>query len=135
MEVVTSDNGLGEQAKAVIANHEDNCRRCDLEAVMTNVSDDVVVLVSDTPLIEGRAAFENFYRDLLDLGCWEFLHHYSGTDVVGGTVILRGVSRGTFTPKQGDSEPIDNNFLLTLRQENGVFKVWRGAFTPASAAG
>jgi ketosteroid isomerase-like protein len=135
MELALSDNELVEQAKTVIANHEDNCRRCDLEAVLINVSDDVVVLASEAPLIEGRAAFENFYRDLLDMGCWDFLHHYSGTDVVGGAVILRGVSRGTFTSKHGDSEPIDNNFLLTLRQENGVFKIWRGAFAPASAAG
>ena len=130
-----SDNEMIEQAKAIIANHEDNCRRCDLEAVMTNVSDDVVLLASSTPLIEGRAAFENFYRDLLDMGCWDFLHHYNGADVIGGVVILRGVSRGTFTPSQGDPEPIDNNFLLALRKENGVFRVWRGAFAPTSAAG
>jgi ketosteroid isomerase-like protein len=105
-----------------------------LEAVLTNVADDVVVLASEAPLIEGRYAFEDFYRDLLNRGCWDFLHHYSGTDVVGDTVTLRGVSKGTFKPTEGESEPIDNNFLLTLRQKNGVFKIWRAAFAPTSPA-
>ena len=54
--MATSEEELVEQAKAVVASHEDNCRRCDLEAVLTNVADDVVVLASEAPLIEGRTS-------------------------------------------------------------------------------
>ena len=62
--MATSDNELVEQAKVVISNHEDNCRRCDLEAVMTNVSDDVVVLVSRsvTPLQTRTSAFRRWEK-------------------------------------------------------------------------
>lgn len=119
-------------AKAVIATHEEFSRAGDLAGVLTNVADDIVLVVPNTPLVEGKAAFEKVYSNMFGMGQWVFVHDYSGADVVGDVVILHGVARGTFTPTAGDSSPIENNFLIVLKRYGDSFKVWRGAFGPAS---
>lgn len=119
-------------AKAVIASHEDLSRAGDLAGVLTNIADDIVLIVPNTPLVEGKSAFEEVYANMFGMGQWDFKHHYSGEDVIGDVVVLYGVARGTFTPTDGDSSPIKNNFLIALKRIGDTFKVWRGAFAPAS---
>jgi ketosteroid isomerase-like protein len=119
-------------AKAVIASHEQLCRDGDLAGVLTNIADDVVMVVPNTPLVAGKAAFEQVYSNLFSMGRWDFEHDYSGAEVVDDVVILHGVSRGTFTPDEGDPSAIENNFLLMLKRSGESLKVWRGAFGPVS---
>lgn len=121
-----------EAAKAVIASHEQLSRAGDLVGVLTNIADDIVLVVPGTPLVEGKKAFEAVYSSLFGMGRWDFEHDYSGAEVVGDVVILHGVARGTFTPNEGDASPIENNFLLLLKRSGDSFKVWRGGFGPAS---
>ena len=119
-------------AKAVIASHEQFCREGDLAGVLTNIADDVVLVVPNTPLVAGRASFEQVYSDLFIMGRWDFDHDYSGADVVGDVVIFYGVARGTFTPNEGESSLLENNFLLIAKHSGGSLELWKGGFGTAS---
>jgi ketosteroid isomerase-like protein len=121
-----------ERAKAVIASHEQFSRDGDLGGILTNVADDIVLVVPNAPLVEGKEAFQGVYSSLLSMGCWDFVHDYSSAEVVDHVVILHGVARGTFTPNEGNPSPIENNFLLLPKRVGKSFVIWRGAFGPAS---
>jgi len=121
-----------EAAKAVIASHERLSRDGDLAGVLTNIADDIVLVVPNAPLVVGKAAFEEVYSNLFNMGRWDFKHDYSGAEVVDDVVILHGVARGRFTPNEGAPSPIENNFLLILKRSGNSFRVWRGGFGPAS---
>jgi ketosteroid isomerase-like protein len=131
IEVVLMNEAV-DKAKAVIASHEEFTRTGDLAGILSNVADDIVLLAPNVPLVSGLSDFKHLYGDLIDMGIWDFTHEYAGSSVVDDVVILHGVARGTFTPSSGDPAPILNNFLLMLRQDGASFKVWRGAFGPAS---
>jgi ketosteroid isomerase-like protein len=119
-------------AKAVIASHEQLCRNGDLAGVLSNIADDIVLVVPNAPLVEGKAAFGDVYSKLFSMGRWDFEHDYSGAEVIDDIVILHGVARGTFTPNEGEPSPLENNFLLMLKRSGNSFRVWRGGFGPAS---
>lgn len=84
-----------EDAREVIRSHEAYTGAGDLDGVMSNAADDLVVLVPDAPLIEGKDAFREFYSGPLAMGRWEFVHEYDGAAVTGDAVVLHGVARGT----------------------------------------
>ncbi len=131
---MTHDASAIDEAKTVIASHEQFAKAGDLDGIMTNVADDVVMLAPDAPLVQGRDAFREFYTGLLGLGQWDFGHDYEGTEVVDDTVLLHGIARGTLTLNDGDTTPLANNFLLVLRrQADGRLRFWRGAFAPSGA--
>ncbi len=122
-----------EDAKAVIASHEQYCRAADLENVMTNIAGDIVVLAADAPLVQGAEAFREFYTELFRMGHWDFGHDYSGAEVIGDMVFLHGVAPGTFTTRDGVATEFRNNFIHVLRPgQDGALRVWRAAFAPAS---
>ncbi len=122
---------LIDQAKAVIANHEGNVAAADLDAIMSNMASDVVVLASDAPLVEGAAACRAMYAGLLQMGSWEFGHDYHGADVIDGAAVLHGVSRGSLTLPDGSLQPLVNNFVMVLKRDHdGRLKAWRVAFAP-----
>ncbi len=128
-----TDSQLVEEAKAVIASHEDYAEAGDLEGVMTNVHPGVLVLTVDAPLVVGAEAFREFYAGLLSMGTWRFTHDYEGENVIEGVVELFGVARGTLTLPDGSAVPFANNFLLQLRRgEDGTLKVWRASFAPTA---
>lgn len=136
MELVPAPTGaeIVEEAKAVIASHEDYAGAGDLAGVMTNVHPDVLVLTAGAPLIRGAAAFREFYAGLLSAGAWDFTHDYHGSGVVGDVVELFGVASGSMTPHGGTAAPFANNFHLQLRRdESGRLKVWRASFAPTLA--
>ena len=131
---MTHDASAVDEAKAVIASHEQFTKAGDLDGIMTNVADDIVMFAPDAPLVQGSDAFREFYTGLLGLGQWDFRHDYEGAEVIGDTVLLHGIARGTLTPNDGDTTPLANNFLLVLRrQADGKLRVWRGAFAPSGA--
>ncbi len=131
---MTHDASAVDEAKAVIASHEQFAKAGDLDGIMTNVADDVVMLAPDAPLVQGGDAFREFYTGLLRLGQWDFGHDYEGAEVVDDTVLLHGIARGTLTLNDGDTTPLANNFLLVLRrQADGRLRFWRGAFAPSGA--
>ena len=121
-----------EQAKAVLASHEALVRSADLDGILQNMSEDVVALAPDAPLVVGREATRQLYVGMLGMGVWDMTHHYDGADVVGDLVILYGVARGSLTPEGGVAAEFANNFILTLRKEtDGNYRVWRAAFAPS----
>lgn len=120
-------------AKDVIASHERYAGAADLDGVMSNVADDIVALAPGSPLVLGRQAFREFYRGFLAMGRSEFGHDYDGATVVGDTVLLHGVARGTLTPTGGEPTKFANNFLLVLKkQADGKLRFWRIAFAPSA---
>ena len=120
------------EAKAVIRSHEEFAMAGDLDGVLTNVADDIVVLAGGVPLVEGRDAFREFYRAIVDMGEQDFGHDYSGAEAIGDLVVLHGISRGTIT-HGAEVIPFENNFIHTLRRgDDGRFRIWRAAFAPAS---
>ncbi len=120
------------QAKAVIRSHEEYMAAGDLDAVMTNMAEDVVMVAPDSPLIEGKDAMRAIYTSFIAMGQWEFGHDYSGAEAIGDLVMLHGIARGSLTPPEGDPVPLANNFMLTVRRDDtGTFRLWRGAFAPS----
>lgn len=116
-------------AKAVLSSHEENLGRGDLDAIMSNMADDVVLVAPGAPPLAGTDACRGLYVDLLEMGSWDLGHDYHGGEVVGDTVVLHGVARGAFTPAEGDPESVANSFLLMLRpNSSGTLKLWRAAF-------
>jgi ketosteroid isomerase-like protein len=121
-----------DEAKRVVQSHERNARAGDLDAIMSNATDDVVVLAPNTPLIQGKAALREFYASLLKAGAFDFGHDYAGAAVVADTVFLHGVARGTFTPTGAQPNRFANNFILVLRRDaGGKYKFWRISFGPS----
>jgi ketosteroid isomerase-like protein len=124
-----------QDAKNTMKSHEDYVKTRNLEGVMTNVADDVVVLVPGIPLIVGKEAFKEFYAALFaSLSSVEqFTHDFQGSEVIGNTVFLHGTATGKGTNKDGTTQEFVNNFLLVLKyQSNGRIKVWRNAWAPSS---
>lgn len=120
------------EAKEVIRSHEEYAMAGDLDGVLSNMAEDIVALAGGSPLVEGIEAFRDFYSEILAIGDVEFGHDYSGGVTVGDLVILHGVSRGSFSTKEGEEIPVENNFIHTLRRgSDGRLKVWRVAFAPA----
>ena len=114
-----------QEAKAIVERHEVLVRQGDLDGIVANAVDDVVLLAPDTPLVEGKAAFREFYIGLLAMGKWDFGHDYAGAEVVGDMVVMHGVARGTLTPPDGEVSSFANNFLLTFRkQADGKYRFW-----------
>lgn len=130
-----SPNTAIDEAKTVVRSHEDFARAGDLDRLMSNMAEDIVVLAADTPLIKGKAAFRDFYAGLLRMGRFDFGHDHEGAEVVGQTVVLHGVARGTLTPPTGSSSRFANNFVLVLkRQPDGRLRFWRIAFAPSGSS-
>ena len=131
----TTSSGPGnavDLAKSVVRSHEQFARSGDLDGILSNVAEDVVVLSANAPLVKGKAAFREMYAGLLKAGTFDFGHDYEGSEVVGDTVILHGVARGTFTPVGAAPSRFANNFMLALkRQPGGKFQFWRIAFAPS----
>lgn len=129
---MSADEELVAQAKAVIADHERRANAGDLDRIVNNFAQDIVLLAADAPLVVGIDAFREFYGDLLAMGSWEFVHEYVGTEIVGETVVLYGVSRGTLTPEEGENSSFVNNFIITVKRTRDGMKIWRAAFASAS---
>ncbi|MFQ5604038.1 MAG: YybH family protein [bacterium] len=126
-----------QDAKDMMKSHEEYAKAGDLDGVMTNVADDIVALVPGIPLVEGKAAFKEFYAGLLAMASIDdFGHDYHGIEIIGDTVVLHGVANGTQTAKDGAAGEFANNFLLVLKyQPDGKIKFWRIAFAPSSEEG
>ena len=127
-----SDSEAIESAKSVIRDHEEKFRSGDLDRVLTNISDEIVLFAPGSKLVEGTESFRELYTPMLEMGDWDFVHHYAGADVQGEAVVLYGVSKGTLTPPDQELSHFENNFLLVLKPEDGQYKIWRGAFAPNS---
>ena len=121
-----------EQAKAIVASHEEFVRTGNLDAIIENMANDVVALAPDAPLVVGRDATRQLYDGMLSMGVWDFTHDYDGSAVVGDLVVLHGVGRGSLTPEGGVPSAFANNFILTLKKEaDGRYRFWRAAFAPS----
>jgi ketosteroid isomerase-like protein len=121
-------------ATAIIRSHEEFTRAGDLDAVMTNIDEDVVLLTAGAPLVQGADAFKAFYAQLFAMGRWQFGHDYHGAEVVGSTVFLHGVAEGSLTSADNVATEFANNFIHVLRPgADGRLRIWRAAFAPATA--
>ena len=124
------------EAKDVVTSHESIAMAGNLDGVMSNIADDIVVLAYGFPLVDGKAAFRDFYAGMMAGGRMKFGHDYTGDDVIADDlVLLRGVSRGAMTTHEGHVSEFSNNFVHILKKGiNGSFKLWRAAFAPDSPA-
>lgn len=123
--------GAIEEAKTVIRAHEEFSSAGDLDGILSNMDEDVVFLVPDSPLVEGREAVRSLYESLFAMGSWEFGHDYSAATEVGDLVLLHGIARGSLTPEGQEAAPFANNFMITMRRAaDGRYRTWRVAFAP-----
>jgi len=124
-----------ERAKAVMAAHDQAANAGDLDAVMTNVRDDVVALAPDRSLLEGKESFRAFYAEMLEHGrpgTGDVVHSFTGAEETGDTVVLHGVAKGCLRPPGRVPIAVANNFLILLKpDETGAYKIWRAAFGAA----
>jgi ketosteroid isomerase-like protein len=120
-----------EEAKAVVKSHEEFVLSGNLDGVMSNCTDDVVVLAAGAPLQVGKAAVRSMYASILQAKPPRGEHQYQGGVAIGELVILHGVFKIAATP---DTPAMANNFILTLRREaDGKYRFWRVAFAPAGS--
>lgn len=119
------------RGRAVVTSHEAYVQAGNLAAIMTNMAPDIVVMVPDSPLIEGAAACRAMYAALLEIGRWKFEHDYHGAHAEGAFVFLHGVARGSLTTPDGLSQPVSNNFQITLKlNRDNRLEAWRVGFAP-----
>lgn len=115
-----------DEARLVVESHERFARAGDLDAIMSNIADDIVMLVPNMPLVQGRVAFREYYASLLKTGRFDFAHMYAGAATAGDTVVLHGTARGTFTPNGAAPDRFMNNFILVLqKQADGKYRFLR----------
>ena len=126
-----SDDELISSAKALIADHERRAGEGDLDRIVVNFARDVVMLAADAPLVVGMDAFREFYAGLLQTGKLCFTHDYTGAEVIGDSVVLYGVARGTIEPVEGELEVFTNNFIITVKQTSEGPKIWRADLATA----
>ena len=122
------EEALTRLAKVLIADHEMKASEGDLDSIVINFAQDIVMLAADAPLVVGIDAFREFYAGLLQTGKLIFTHDYTGAEVMGDSVVLYGVARGTIEPVSGDVESFANNFIITVKQTSNGLKIWRAAF-------
>lgn len=121
-----------EQAKAVIRSHEEFAAAADIDAVLSNMAEDVVILAPDSPLVEGLSATRALYEAVFAMGAWELDHDYPDATEAGDFVSLHGVARGSVTAPGQDPAPFANNFMLVVRRAvDGVYRFWQVAFAPS----
>ena len=125
-----------EAALGVVAEHEALIRAGDLDGIVDNAAEDVVVIVPDAPLIEGKASFRELYASLFVFGDWDFRHECHGAEVVADTVVLYGIAKGTLTPSGQEPSSFVNNFLFVFKkQADGKYRHWRLALSPCGRVG
>ena len=93
------------------------------------------MLAADAPLVVGMDAFREFYAGLLQTGKLIFTHDYTGAEVMGDSVVLYGVARGTIEPVSGDVESFANNFIITVKQTRNGPKIWACSFRRSGRLG
>ena len=106
----------------------------DLEAFLTYVAEDCVLLAPDQPAVVGKDAIRDVYRGLYDALDMELTHHPGETLVYGDLVVHRGTATGTATPVGGTPMALDNKYLFVLlRQDDGALRIWRAAYNANTA--
>lgn len=126
------DDTAIDAVKAMITSHEDFTRDGDLEGVLSNSTDDVVIIAPGAPPIIGIDAYRDFEEAYLAAWHTDFVHDYAGISVEGETVVAYGIANGTMTPTNGgETIRFSNNFMLVARrQKGGGYKFAYVAFAP-----
>lgn len=106
----------------------------DLNAFLTYVAEDCVLLAPDQPAVVGKDAIRDVYRALYDALDMDLTHHPGETLVYGDLLVHRGTATGTATPTGGTPMALDNKYLFVLlRQDDGSLKIWRAAYNSNTA--
>lgn len=96
----------------------------DAAAVGATYRDDAVEMPSCRPLLKGRAAIEQYYRELFEgpVKITEFTFSHLETAAAGDIGYTAGTYKQKFLPKSG--EPIDDSgkFVVIVKRAGGVWK-------------
>lgn len=102
----------------------------DADAAAALMADDVVLMVPDFPVQEGKEASTAFLRDVM---AWLFEHFHrqvtyvsAEVAVIGDTAFDRGTFEFTCTPRTGgETTQATGKYLWLLRRMSGAWKVAR----------
>ncbi len=123
-----------DRATAVMAAHDRACNAGDVDGIMEHIAEDVVVMVPDVHLIEGRNAAREFYTGRLRgkwAGTGDVAHYFASAEETGDVVVLHGVASGAMRPPGNAPIPVANNFVVVLKADvTGEYRIWRLAFAP-----
>jgi ketosteroid isomerase-like protein len=102
----------------------------DPDAVAVHLADEVVLMVPDYPVQEGKTAAVSFLREIM---AWirEYLHRrieYVSAEVavLGEVAFDRGTFSFVVSPKAGgDAETVTGKYLWLLTRDGAVWKMFR----------
>ena len=103
----------------------------DAEVFVRLMAEDVVVMVPDFPVQEGKAAsarfirgVTEFYRETADR---HITYESAEVRVIGDLAFDRGTFSFTFASRDGDDRAVETGKYLWMyrREANGAWKMWR----------
>ena len=95
------------------------------------MADDIVLMVPDQPVQQGKAACAEFVRNvlagLLSRFSRRIVYASDEVDIVGGVAFDRGTFAFTVTPREGgQTTRVTGKYLWLLRRaEDGPWRMWR----------
>jgi uncharacterized protein (TIGR02246 family) len=99
----------------------------DAAAVAASYTDDAVMMSSNQPAVEGKAAIQSSYQDMFKRGSFKIAITSLETQVAGDWAYDRGTAMITMTPKAG-GKPMEESskYLVILKkQADGSWKCHR----------
>lgn len=114
--------------KRQLAISEEAFNSGDVDRAVTIFADDAVVIAGSQPVVEGRQAIEQVYRDLM--GAYDFMFKLHTIEMVhAGDLVYE---RGDYTLKLVDKTTGDifadlhnNHMHIFRKQPDGSWKTWR----------
>ena len=98
----------------------------DLEKVMSNYTDDAILIPSGSVDIIGKNAIREHYRNIFSNSAFQLTS--SPNEIIDSRdfTIIRGNTTGKIiSKKDSSSAPVNNKFLMVMKKQSGKWKVYR----------
>jgi len=111
-----------------------------IDSMLTNYTDDIIMMAPDAPLVNGHAALRSMIEGMLKDATPNAKYTSSDVDVHGDIAIVRYTGTMTMTPKAAGAAPVTHSIKgihVYTRQPDGRWKiaqdVWNNDPMPATA--
>ena len=113
------------EARKLVLQYGEYVKGKDLDAIMRSLCEDAHFEILHRPLIEGKEAIYDFYKENFDRGGYSFEFEFTDDKNVSDVVFLNGEMTRIQTPEGQASEAIKFNFSFILKKEDDQLKIWQ----------